>query len=510
MHARYYLLPLVLGVAVGSGGAMAQADTQGDSALPDLSDYETPYESIRQQDARSDQTAMSEGDANGGLPSLPGLFQRALEHDADLSQQRYQLEATRQDVPKAQAGLLPQIDASASYTYQESDNYYTDNPSYDPANERVNPEYEARYQGRTKDKVWQVQLTQPLFSVERWRQVDKAEAQSDAAELKLAVGERDLALKVSEAYLDAFLASRKQGLLESKRKSLKAKSRQAQRSYDLGVGDRINVLEAQSRLDQATADQVQAENELSNALSDLQRLTGRLPDFGAPTLGDLKSANFETGWDDTETWVERAKTNLQVQLAQAQRRAAQADTDVRRAGHYPELNLNVSYSDRSSNDPFRESQDTSASLQLSLPIYQGGYTSADVRQGELSAQASRAAVTNQLNLAQQEARKRLRSLAGDVRQLEALQQSIESSRLFLSAAEKGEQLGLRDLVDVLDARAELYDLRIQFVETVRQYLLDDLNLQAAAGDLGTPDMVDAMSLLTRITDKDVNDPEVKR
>ena len=52
---------------------------------------------------------------------------------------------------------------------------------------------------------------------------------------------------------------------------------------------------------------------------------------------------------------------------------------------------------------------------------------------------------------------------------------------------------------MLDARADLYDLRIQFVEVVRQCLLDRLNLQAAVGDLGTQDLVDTMALLSRVT-----------
>ena len=44
----------------------------------------------------------------------------------------------------------------------------------------------------------------------------------------------------------------------------------------------------------------------------------------------------------------------------------------------------------------------------------------------------------------------------------------------------------------------LFDLFIQFVDVVRQYLLDRLNLQAAVGDLGTQDMVDAMALLAEL------------
>ena len=179
-------------------------------------------------------------DEDAALPSLPRLFALALQNDADLTSQRFEAEAAAQDVPMAQAALKPQIQASAGYVYQESDNYYTDNPSYNPDNELGgNDDYEARYQGTTRDQTWQVQLSQSLFSLERWRKVGKAEAQSDAAELKVAVGERDLALQVAEAYLDAFLASRKLGLLDSKQESLNLQVKQASRAYDLGVGKNL-------------------------------------------------------------------------------------------------------------------------------------------------------------------------------------------------------------------------------------------------------------------------------
>ena len=87
-----------------------------------------------------------------------------------------------------------------------------------------------------------------------------------------------------------------------------------------------------------------------------------------------------------------------------------------------------------------------------------------------------------------------------MRQLEALRQSIQSSELFLEAAERGEQLGLRDLVDVLDARASLYDQRIQYVDTIGSYALDLLALQSAVGGLGSDDLASIMSLLASMTD----------
>ncbi|WP_447955923.1 TolC family outer membrane protein [Vreelandella sp. EE7] len=427
------------------------------------------------------------------LPSLPELFASALNHDADLSRQRFELDATREEVPMARSQLLPQVSASGSYLWQDSTNIQT-------SPDEFGLDQPAQRPGEIEENVWSVQLQQPLFSLERWRGVDVANAQVSAAELQLAVVERDLAMQVAEAYVQAYLASQRLGLLESQQESLDLQVRQAQRAYDLGVGDRINLLEAQSRLDQAVSEAVQAENELNNALSTLERLTGRYPEFRQLAIGELSSVELMGDWGDPESWVAQVGQNLDVLLAREQQRVTEADASTRRAGYYPELNLNLSYSDRKSDDALRESEDYRASVEVSVPIYRGGYTTANVRQGERRIDASQADFDNQRNLAVQEVRQRLRSLNGHVRRVQALNQAIESSQLFLDAAERGEQLGLRDLVDVLDARASLYDQRIQYVDTIGEYALDTLALHSAVGDLSSQDLNDIMSLLLSLTD----------
>lgn len=429
---------------------------------------------------------------DNSLPSLPNLFQRALEHDAQLSRQRFELQATEQEVPMARSHLLPDLTASASYLWQDSTNVQTS-----PEDFGVNQP--AQRPGEIDETFWQLQLRQPLFSLERWRGMERARAQVGVAELELALAERELALQVSEAYVNAYLSSRKLGLLEAQQEALELQAHQAQRAFDLGVGDRINLLEAGSRLDQAVADAVLAENELDDALNELERLTGITPDFGSFQLGDLSAANVQQDWGAQADWMARIGNNLSVLRAQAEKQVNRSDTRARRGGYYPELDLSLSYSDRDSHDELRTSEDYRASLELSVPIYRGGLTRASVRQGELRTMASQEAVDNELNLARQEVRHRLRSLNGNVRRLDALGRAIESSELFLEAAERGEQLGLRDLVDVLDARASLYDQRIQYVDTLGRYVIDRLALQSAVGALGTEDLGQVMQLLSSIT-----------
>lgn len=471
---RFALSALALTITLLSQTALAQSDVPADQqALTEL-------EAL----ANSESTSQT-------LPSLPDLFSRALRHDADLSRQRYELDATREEVPMARSQLLPQVSASGGYLWQDSSNSQTV--------DELNLTGDAPRPAEIDETYYQVQLQQPLFSLERWRKMDVANAQVSAAELQLAVVEQELALQVSEAYIKAYLASQRLGLLESQQDSLELQVRQASRAFDLGVGNRVDLLEAQSRYDQAVSDAVEAENELDNALSELERLTGVTPRFQSSAPSELTTVTLNGDIGNPDEWIPRTGQNLRVLLAQEEQQVAQANTSVRRSGYYPEVNLTLSYSDRQSEDYLRESEDYRANVEVSVPIYRGGYTNASVRQGEKRIEAGLAALDNERNLAIQEVRQRVRALNGGERRLEALNQAISSSQLFLEAAEKGEQLGLRDLVDVLDARASLYDQRIQYVDTVGSYALDMLALNSSVGSLESDDLNRIMSLLASLS-----------
>ncbi len=223
------------------------------------------------------------------------------------------------------------------------------------------------------------------------------------------------------------------------------------------------------------------------------------PRFQGTAPGELTTVTLNGDIGEPDEWISRTGQNLNVLLAQQEQEIAQADTSVRRSGYYPEVNLSLSYSDRTSDDELRESEDYRANVELSVPIYRGGYTNASVRQGEKRIEAGLAAIDNERNLAVQEVRQRIRSLNGGERRLEALNQAISSSQLFLEAAERGEQLGLRDLVDVLDARASLYDQRIKYVDTVGDYALDMLALHTAVGSLESDDLDHIMELLASLS-----------
>ncbi|MCM5704935.1 TolC family protein [Larsenimonas salina] len=484
---------------------LTKRDESNGAALPSLSSSEQMPLSARNGGSSRQTISASKSQVSyaNTVPSLPVLFARALENDASLTSQRLQAEATGLEVPMAWARLKPQIDVTVLRSYTESDNIYTDgnlnscvqNPETgEPA---AGSEFERRCEGRSTDTTRQIRLSQPLFSMERIRQVQKANRQRDAAEQQIVVNERDLALETAEAYLNAFYLSRRVELLASKRESLELQVTQAQRAYDLGIGDRIDLLAARSEHDRTLADIAAARNDYDNARSTLERLTGVSPDFDHFALSTFPDEGFKTPppLDQMEPLI---SNNAEVVLAQSQLKVARADTSTRQAGYYPEVNLNLTWQDRNSDDPYRESEDKTATIQARMNLYRGGYTSTSIRQGELRQQAAMADVSDARRQSLEKMRQYHRNIGGDITRLEALAQSIRSGELYLEAADKGAALGLRDLVDVLGARADLYSQRIQYVETFRQLLLDRLNLKAASGKLATEDLIEVMHQISTI------------
>ncbi len=283
------------------------------------------------------------------LPPLPALVGLALDNDSGLRSRRLDSRAVAQEVAMARARLRPQVSANAAYRLSDADNIYTRNPDDYP-----DADYAKRVSGRTRDSSWGLRLSQPLFDLERWRQVDKAGTQVDAATLEVAVAERDLALRVIDSYLDAYQASRKVGLLIAQREALVLQQRQAQRAYELGVGDRINLLESQSRLDQAIADQTAAESDMANAVSDLERLSGATLDFAPALIEPPQTLTLDPEPRPLNDLLALTDGNPQVELAARRQRVAQADTDLRHAARYPKVDLVLDYNDLDSDDPRSE------------------------------------------------------------------------------------------------------------------------------------------------------------
>ncbi|MHB1707346.1 MAG: TolC family protein, partial [Acidithiobacillus sp.] len=314
-------------------------------------------------------TALFAGPA--AADNLLEAYQQAFATDPALAQARAQLQAELQGKPLARSALLPHLGVAASVG-----------------------ENAARITGfgtpiatSYLSNSYSVSLTQAVFNGQAFTALKQADSRIQASEAVVAYTEQQLALQVSTAYFNVLQAQAQAQVAEKQEKLLDSIYRQTDANLKVGTGDIVAVREAQARLDAAKADVIKARNAVAVAQLSLQRLThhpvGILEDLG----------HFEAMGprpDQTQPWVNMAlKSQPLLHQAEAQLHTAQEQVEYNRRERWPKINLQgIASHTLGSPFPGVDFNQIGASLNLSMPIYEGGSISASVQQSQAQAQAS--------------------------------------------------------------------------------------------------------------------------
>jgi outer membrane protein len=134
----------------------------------------------------------------------------------------------------------------------------------------------------------------------------------------------------------------------------------------------------------------------------------------------------------------------------------------------------------------RESE--SISLNLSVPIFNGGANRSLIRQ---SVYQHRAAVEGVEQVARQTERLTRDAYLGvvsEISRVEATRRALESSRTALLATQASEEVGQRTRVDVVNAQNNVRQAETTYAAARYEYLLNILRLKQAAGSLSVEDL----------------------
>ena len=421
--------------------------------------------------------------------NLLDVYQLAVANNADLAAAHADYKAQTERVPQARAGLLPQIGAGASNTVSRS-KVDTDRGSVTTSRSGL---------------VYQASLSQPLFRLDRWYQLQAAQASNEQSALELSAIEQNLILQSSEVY---FAVLRAQDNLAASRAEEAAFKRQfdlANERFDVGLSDKTDVLQAQAAFDAARANRMIAERMVSDAFQAVSTLTNT--DLAA--LDGVKHSLpiLPPTPNDASAWVNTATAqNLGLQATNFAVQAAQDSVKQRKSGHAPTVDAIAQYQ-KGDNDSLGfvnsgfpgmpryngQAEQGSIGLQLNIPLYTGGMTQSKVREGVYRLDQAEQMRESLRRKTVQDARNLYRAVNTDVEQVQALKQSIISSQSAVEATEIGYDVGTRNIVDVLDAQRYLYAAVRNYNNARYDYILNNLRLQKTAGIL-SPDNLQALSI----------------
>ena len=412
---------------------------------------------------------------------LVTILDLAMRNDPALRQAQAQLRSGQQQLTLARSSLLPQANASVSEQRQ----------STGPAGDISYTSLDA------SSRRYSLGINQSLLNMPNWYSYQGAKEADKARLYNFQAQEQDLIIRVATAYFNVLRAIDD---LTTRRQEEEAAQRQFERTQqreEVGLVAITEVYEAQAVYDLARNNTILAEDTLASRYEALEAITGQ----PHPNI-DILREDFPVVEADgnIEEWVQEALNNNPQLLAaragvEAQTRIAKA----RRSDRLPTVNLQGGYSHSESNSgqgadgsvrSIGAIEGVSVTLSVSVPLFSGYAVTARKEQAEYDLVAQQEAANLARRQITQDIRNAYRRVNTDALVIAQRQQAIISAEAALNAIEAGYEVGTRNIVDVLQARQQLFVALRNYSDARYNYVVDTLQLKRTAGVLTPQDIID--------------------
>ena len=411
--------------------------------------------------------------------NLFDVYAQALDADPRVKIAQQQVERGQARADSAFGALLPQ--ASFSGNWSDNDVQYdtdlVDDQGYD-------------------GERYGFQVRQVLFN---WSVLSsRARTKQDVAvaEAELLDTLSMLLVDTSERYFNVLLADNDLKLIQAERELVQQQLRQTEEMYERKLVRITDYLETQARADKVVTDEIEAENRVALAHEALAQLTGTYvgdlvdlrTDFTLPKLENTMQYWEELAAADNPLLVSKREAVL----------SAKEGVQEQKGGHYPTVGL--VFSDQTSDIGYDNQQSPKRDTQyigvdVTIPIYSGGSTSARVREAWAGYYIAR----EEEEAARREVLKRTREAYLNTRssrkRIDAAQASVKSSTKAYEAMSKSFTYGTVTAADVLSALHARTRSERDYQTALYTYITNWLALKRAGGLLESADLQQVNSWL---------------
>lgn len=386
-----------------------------------------------------------------------------------LHGQRATSGAANEDAALARSGFRPTIAAGANYTDSHAHTVGT----------QTRDGYSKGYSGS---------VTQSIFSGGQTYNGVKAADQAAKAGLdNLAAVEQAVLLDASTAYLDVVRDEAIVRLQKNNENLLKKQLDETLARYNVGEVTRTDVAQSRASHAQAMSDVVSAEGNLAISRDYYHRIVGRMPqDVHFPENLDVL---FPT--NEKDAMVYALDNNYSLNAAKRALKAAKYNVKSKEGALLPSVDF-TARSGRNKTSTFTgrdpSTYSTEYTLNMSVPLYAGGATRANIRKSKYQREAAKEAL--------QEAKRGVVSgvtanwalMQASKSNIESIGEQVKASAIALEGTQKEEALGNRTVLDVLNAYQTLLQSQVSEVKARHDYYVSGLQLMQSMGKLTAKQM----------------------
>lgn len=403
----------------------------------------------------------------GKAATLREVIQHTLQTSPDVLMTTQNRRAVDQQLKQAQAGYWPQIDVTAGYGRENSDNSTTRSKTGGDLT-------------LTRHELG-LSLSQLLFdgfSVAHHVAQQRHLVESAAYQVK--ENSENIAILTAEVYLEIL---RRREIVELNKDNVVIHQKildQIRSLVEGGVGRHADLQQSMSRLALAKSSLVNAKGQLRNTEINYRRITGELPtQLIVPQLAPIEAALPVSA----ESALEIALANhSSLQMTQADLLAAQAAERQAKSTLMPNLHLEVHATEGENLDGVAgDNDDLSAMLKMRYNLFRGGADQARIQESAERTGMAQEAIRRAHRVIEEETLLSWNSLLTIRARLDYLKSHLESTEEVLQSYKEQFKLGQRTLLDVLDSENELFSARASFVSARYAEMLSVLKVLESIG-----------------------------
>jgi len=420
-----------------------------------------------------------QGPTQGSAQSLLQVFLAAMDASPALRIAHSQLSIGRAQRTQARAQLLPQISASGNFS--DNDQSFPDQTTPD-----------SNFDG----EKYGLQLQQVLFSWQAFANRKRASYVVDQKEAEYYNSLGLLLLDTSDRYFAVLAAEDNLALVLAEREATDQQLKQAESHYRRKLIKVTDLYEVRARAATIRSDEIDAENEVALTKEALWEISGE----EIAGLYRLNNAvEFPEINGSLESWVTKAlQSNALLRARESAINASNQTISERRGAHYPVVKFVAS---RQKSDLGYENTQTAKrmityyGIDVSVPIYSGGSSSARVKEAYHMAEIAK----SEHELTRRDLVKRTRaaylSVKSSIKRIGAAEYAVEAASASASAMRKGFTLGTVTTVDVLDALRQEFSAQRDLQQVKYAYIQALLSLKKEAGSIDKADIEEINSWL---------------
>ncbi len=461
--------------------------------------------------------ALSAG-APAQAETISGALARAYAFSPDLGQQRASGRAADENVPRAASALRPQVNAQASGGVSR-------NSLESPAglggvsgiggagvggaaglgsSSSVGSSSSDVFNSTTYPRNLGLTVTQTLYngnrSINSVRQAESGVLQSRE---QTRLTELNVLFNAASAYMNVLRDSALVQLNISNVRVLDEQLRQSRSRFQFGEITRTDVAQAEAALALGQAQQSTAESNLQTSLAVYRQLIGQPPGRLAPARP--LDALLPHALQDAVAISQSEHPQIQAGLHAVD--AAELNVKVQEGSLYPTVSLqgSVTQAYDVQGIPGENAFQAMAVGSLTVPIYDGGLSFANIRQAKEQLSQARLQVDLQRETIRAQVVSTWGALISARSNIRSFQSQIRANESALAGVREEAKLGQRTTLDILNAQQTLLNSRVNLISSQRDQVVQSYALLAAIGRLSAT----VLGLNVSVNDPTIHFDQVK-